>query len=219
MTPRPRCGPRRRTCRRRASPAAWTRPPLGCRRPPRPSRRPGPTPSPRGARDDPPRRPWPRPSSSKVRLDAVGIPAAAITSLANAFDASICAAAAPGPKTARPSARSRSARPRASGTSGPMTVRSMPCMSAASASRSRSSAANGEVGGELRGTGIARRTVEVRVRVLAPERPAERVLPPARADDQQPHDFCAFRKASRARSAARRAASATWLATARASAA
>ena len=37
------------------------------------------------------------------------------------------------------------------------------------------------------------------------------------ADDQQPHDFWAFRNASRARSAARFAASATWVAISRAS--
>ena len=84
-------------------------------------------------------------SRVNVRLAAVGIPAAAITSLANALDASIWAAAALGPNTARPSARSRSARPRARGTSGPMTVRSMPCMSAASARRSRSSAGMGRL--------------------------------------------------------------------------
>ena len=76
---------------------------------------------------------------------------------------------------------------------------------------------DGEVGGELGGTGIARRAVEVGVGVLAAERPAERMLPPSAADDQQPHGFCAFRNASRARSAARRAASATWSASSRAS--
>ena len=36
-------------------------------------------------------------------------------------------------------------------------------------------------------------------------------------DDEDPHDFWAFRNASRARSAARLAASATWVASSRAS--
>ena len=76
---------------------------------------------------------------------------------------------------------------------------------------------DGKVGGELGGAGIARGAVEVGVGLLAAEGPAERVLPPAAADDQEPHDFCAFRKASRARSAARLAASATWVASSRAS--
>ncbi len=76
---------------------------------------------------------------------------------------------------------------------------------------------DGEVGGELGGTRIPGRAVEVGVGLLPPQRPAEGVLAPAAADDQQPHDFCAFRKASRARSAARRAASATWEASSRAS--
>ena len=76
---------------------------------------------------------------------------------------------------------------------------------------------DGEVGGELGGAGIARGAEEVGVRVFAAEGPAERVLPPAAADDQEPHDFWAFRNASRARSAARLAASATWLASSRAS--
>ena len=75
----------------------------------------------------------------------------------------------------------------------------------------------GRLVARLGGAGIAGRAVEIRVGVLAAERPAERVLPPAAADDQQPHDFWAFRNASRARSAARLAASATWVASSRAS--
>ena len=75
----------------------------------------------------------------------------------------------------------------------------------------------GRLVARLGGAGIAGRAVEIRVRVLAPERPAEGVLPSAAADDQQPHDFWAFRNASRARSAARLAASATWVASSRAS--
>ena len=56
---------------------------------------------------------------------AVGTPAATMTSLAKAFDASIRAAEAIGPKTSRPAARSASASPAASGASGPTMVRSM----------------------------------------------------------------------------------------------
>ena len=76
---------------------------------------------------------------------------------------------------------------------------------------------DGDVRGELGGAWVSRGAIEVGVGVLAPEGPAERVLAPAAADDQQPHDFCAFRNASRARSAARLAASATWVAISRAS--
>ena len=65
--------------------------------------------------------------------------------------------------------------------------------------------------------GLPGRAEQVGVGILAAEGPAERVLPPAAADDQEPHDFWAFRNASRARSAARLAASATWLASSRAS--
>ena len=76
---------------------------------------------------------------------------------------------------------------------------------------------NRKVGRQLRGAGVARRTVDVGAGVLPPKRPAEGMLPAPRSDYQQPHGFCAFLKASRARSAARRAASATWVAISRAS--
>ena len=65
--------------------------------------------------------------------------------------------------------------------------------------------------------GLPGRAVQIGVGVFAAEGPAERVLPAPAADDQEPHDFWAFRNASRARSAARLAASATWLASSRAS--
>ncbi len=61
---------------------------------------------------------------STTSLRAVGTPAAFITSLANALDPSIRAAAALGPKQAIPSARTASAAPATSGTSGPITTRS-----------------------------------------------------------------------------------------------
>ena len=60
----------------------------------------------------------------KTRKAAVGIPWRAIRSFAKTFELSILAAAWLGPKTDMPAARSRSARPRASGNSGPTTTRS-----------------------------------------------------------------------------------------------
>ena len=60
-------------------------------------------------------------------LAAVAMPALRITSFAYALDDSSCAAAADGPNTARPCSRRRSARPAASGASGPMMVTSMSC--------------------------------------------------------------------------------------------
>ena len=61
---------------------------------------------------------------STVTAAAVGTPAAAMTSLAKAFEPSIRAAAALGPKQAIPAARTASATPATSGTSGPITTRS-----------------------------------------------------------------------------------------------
>ena len=76
---------------------------------------------------------------------------------------------------------------------------------------------DGQVGGERGGAGIAGRAVEVGLGVLPPDRPAERMFPASAADHQGPHGFWALRNASRARSAARLAASATWVASSRAS--
>ena len=59
----------------------------------------------------------------QVNERAVGIPASVMTSLANALEPSMRAAAASGPKTAMPAARSASATPATSGTSGPITTR------------------------------------------------------------------------------------------------
>jgi len=58
---------------------------------------------------------------------AVGTSAAASTSLANAFDPSIRAAALLGPNTATPARLSSSATPATSGASGPTTTRSISC--------------------------------------------------------------------------------------------
>ena len=76
---------------------------------------------------------------------------------------------------------------------------------------------NRKVAGKIGGAGVAWRAIDLGLWVLAVECPAEGVLPPAAADHEQPHGFCAFRNASRARSAARLAASATWVASSRAS--
>src|SRR6185369_11932468 len=64
-------------------------------------------------------------ASSKVANRAVGIPWRRIRSFEKAFEPSIAAARAPGPKTVSPAAAKRSARPATSGASGPITVRSI----------------------------------------------------------------------------------------------
>src|SRR5579875_2093749 len=60
----------------------------------------------------------------QVRDAAVGIPASAITCLANDLEPSIIAARASGPKQAMPASRTASAAPATSGASGPTTTRS-----------------------------------------------------------------------------------------------
>ena len=153
----------------------------------------------------------------KVALAAVGTPAAAMTSLANAFDASSCAAAALGPTTARPSARSRSASPAASGASGPIDdhvdAQHVGCVGDAI----DVVGGDGKVVGKGSRAGIAGRGMEHRIGVFAAEGVTERVLPPSATDDQNPHRRWAARNASAARSAARFAASATADANSRAS--
>jgi hypothetical protein len=62
----------------------------------------------------------------QVRALAVGMPAAAMTSLANDLDPSIIAACLPGPKQRMPAALTASATPATSGASGPTTTRSAP---------------------------------------------------------------------------------------------
>ena len=58
---------------------------------------------------------------------AVGTPAAAISSLAKAFEPSSSAAAWLGPKAGTPAASSASTAPTTSAASGPITARSTPC--------------------------------------------------------------------------------------------
>ena len=76
-------------------------------------------------------------------VSAVGTPAAARTALAKLFEPSIRAAARPGPKTATPLRRSRSATPATSGASGPITTRSMSRLRARPSRLSPSSARTG----------------------------------------------------------------------------
>ncbi|ELT43115.1 exonuclease VII large subunit [Arthrobacter nitrophenolicus] len=69
---------------------------------------------------------------------AVGTPASAMTSLANAFEASSCAAALLGPNTGIPASRTASETPAASGASGPTTTRSTASLVASAATASGS---------------------------------------------------------------------------------
>jgi hypothetical protein len=109
--------------------------------------------------------------SVKVSLAAVGIPAAAMTSLENAFEASIRAAAAPGPATSRPS--------RAGGRRGQCQRYFGPDDDEVDAVHvGRISDAidvvggDGEVGGQFSSTGVPGRAAEDHVRVFAVEGPA-----------------------------------------------
>ena len=70
---------------------------------------------------------------AQVRAAAVGMPAPAMTSLANVLDPSIMAAVAPGPKHATPISRTASAAPATSGASGPITTRSAASLPASAA--------------------------------------------------------------------------------------
>ncbi len=78
---------------------------------------------------------------SQAAAPAVGTPAAAMISLANALEPSSRAAAADGPKQGMPLARTVSAAPATSGASGPITTRSAPVSTASAATASGSVAA------------------------------------------------------------------------------
>src|SRR4051794_40280621 len=79
--------------------------------------------------------------SCRTRCEAVGTPAAAMTSLAKAFDPSMWAAAALGPNALMPASKHVSTSPFTSGTSGPTTTRSHFCSCASATSPLMSSAA------------------------------------------------------------------------------
>ena len=66
-----------------------------------------------------------------------------------------------------------------------------------------------EIGGDFRGAGIPRRTIDVGGGKVVTKRPAQRVFPSSTSDDQYSHFSCAFRKASPTRFAAFLAASTT----------
>ena len=118
---------------------------------------------------------------------AVATPAAASTSLANALEPSIAAAAALGPKTAIPAGRRTSATPPTSGASGPITTRSM------SSAWARASSPSGVLGpnrmalGQTRDARAPRRGMEIGQRRGLRELPGERVLAPARTDQESTH--------------------------------
>ena len=67
---------------------------------------------------------WAAARVSHTTARAVGTPAVCMTVFANAFELSMRAAAAEAPKQAMPASAIRSARPAASGASGPTTTRS-----------------------------------------------------------------------------------------------
>ena len=122
-----------------------------------------------------------------TRWAPVGTPAASMISLANALEPSSRAAAATGPKQRTPSAASASARPATSGASGPTTTRSMPASRAARASAAGSSAGASSARASRRMPAFpgAHRTSGACGE--RSERADERVLAPARADDEDPH--------------------------------
>ena len=113
--------------------------------------------------------------------------AAASTALAKLFEPSIRAAARPGPKTATPFRRSSSATPATSGASGPITARSTSRLRASPSRLSPSSARTGwqsprrAIPG-LPGCGVQR----VQPGSLG-ELPGERMLAPARPDEEHLH--------------------------------
>jgi hypothetical protein len=91
------------------------------------------------------RYPVARSASVKTPNSAVGTPMSRMSSLANAFEDSSCAAARIGPKIGRSRSSNRSTIPSASGTSGPTTVSSTRSSAANAARDSRSRVSTGTV--------------------------------------------------------------------------
>ena len=118
---------------------------------------------------------------------AVGTPAATMTSLPNAFDPSIRAAAALGPKTARPFRRSSSPTPATSGASGPITTRSAPTVPREVDEAVGVVGSNRVTVGDGCDAGVARRGVEHGETRAPGELPGESVLARTRADEQDLH--------------------------------
>ena len=124
-----------------------------------------------------------RPSS----VAAVATPAARSTSFANAFEPSMRAAAAPGPKTATPRGAARRLRPATSGASGPTTTRSI---SPRSAEREEALAVVGPhrvAAPRPAMPGLPGRGVQLAEPRTAGELPGERVLPSAGSHEQHVH--------------------------------
>ena len=123
---------------------------------------------------------------SATRDRAVGTPAAAITSLANALLPSIRAAAADGPKQAIPAAVTASATPATSGASGPMTTRLAPSSLRQGGDGVRVGGVDGVVVGQQGGPGVARRGVHGLHLRVAGQGQHQGVLAATRADHQHP---------------------------------
>ena len=123
----------------------------------------------------------------QVRDAAVGTPAAAITSLANAFEPSIRAAAALGPKQAIPAARTASAAPATSGDLGTDHHQVGPDLGGQRGDRGRVADRQRPLLGDHRRAGVAGRADQRGHRRVGRERQAERVLAGTAADDQNPH--------------------------------
>ena len=118
---------------------------------------------------------------------AVGTPAAAMTSFANAFEPSIRAAAALGPKTRKPNRRSASARPSTSGSSGPTTTRSTSSERDETEQPLRVVRPDRMTLGDRGDPRVPGCGVQLRQRRRLRELPGERMLATARADDEYPH--------------------------------
>ena len=151
----------------------------------------------------------------KLRLAAVGTPARAITSLAKAFEASRRAAVALGPNTAPPPAR-RAQRVGEAGGEGRLGADDGE-IDSETARRGDQGVHVGrgdrQIGAEVGGAGVAWRREQGRVGVVALQRPTERVLAAAPADDQNLHFFLnASEKAWAARLAVSTTSSTTALA-------
>ena len=112
----------------------------------------------------------------------------AISSLANAFEPSISAAAREQPNTARPRSRSRSASPATSGASGPTTDEiDASRASASSASLTDLVGPDRHAARDRCDARVARRAQHLAHRRRSRQRPGQRVLAPAAADDEHLH--------------------------------
>ena len=118
------------------------------------------------------------------RAAAVGTPAAAITSLANALEPSSWAAAPDGPKQAIPRSVTASATPATSGASGPTTTRSTPSDSARSATPGTRHRVDVVQRGDGRHAGVAGGGMHLGDTRIERESAGQGVLTAARADDE-----------------------------------